>query len=100
MLQKYFDPTQVLTSPPFPRRFSSSQVPGWTEQVVALGDRLFESDNVPAAHAMFLVAGMQVELPTTKGARLILPGVDHKKAAHRCVDVTARREWCRGWSAS
>ena len=42
-----------------------------------------ESDEVPAAHALFLMAGMQAELPTTKGARLVLPGVDHRKLAHR-----------------
>lgn len=53
-----------------------------------------ESGNVPAAHAMFLVAGIQVELPTTKGARLILPGVDHKKAAHRYVCTLPD---CDGW---
>ncbi|CAN0495070.1 unnamed protein product, partial [Ectocarpus sp. 12 AP-2014] len=63
----------------------SNKVAGWVEQLTGLGDRLFESDNVAAAHAMFLVAGMQVDLPTTKGARLILPGVDHRKPAHRSL---------------
>ncbi|CAM9622765.1 unnamed protein product, partial [Laminaria digitata] len=58
---------------------------GWAEQLTALGDRLFDSDNIPAAHALFLVAGIQVELPTTKGARIVLPGVDHRKPFHRAL---------------
>ena len=56
---------------------------GWAEQLTGLGDRLFDSDNVPAAHALLLVAGIEVDLPTTKGARIVLPGVDHRKPAHR-----------------
>lgn len=86
--------------PPCPALALFVQVPGWAEQLVGLGDRLFESDHVPAAHAMFLVAGVQVELPTTKGARLILPGVDHKQAAHRCVLAACRESpagVCYGW---
>lgn len=77
--QQQQQPTRLL---PRPSSFLL-KVPGWAEQLMGLGDRLFESDDVPAAHAMFLAAGMQVQLPTTKGARLILPGVDHKNAAHR-----------------
>lgn len=60
-----------------------AKVAGWAEQLTGLGDRLSETDEVPAAHALFLVAGRQVELPTTKGARLVLPGVDHRNPAHR-----------------
>ncbi|CAM9346739.1 unnamed protein product, partial [Scytosiphon promiscuus] len=66
----------------------SNKVPGWIEQLTGLGDRLLESNDVPAAHALFLVAGMQVELPTTKGSKLVLPGVDHRKPAHRALRTT------------
>ncbi|CAM9982334.1 unnamed protein product, partial [Hapterophycus canaliculatus] len=51
--------------------------------LTGLGDRLLESNDAPAAHALFLVAGMQVELPTTRGSKLVLPGVDHREPAHR-----------------
>lgn len=60
-----------------------SKVPGWREQLIGLGDRLMQSDEVPAAHALFLVAGLQADLPTTKEARLVLPGVDHRKPEHK-----------------
>lgn len=77
-------PTTLLFSLLFFVRFVL-KVPGWIEQLTGLGDRLFESKDVPAAHALFLVAGMQVELPTTKGSKFVLPGVDHRSPAHRWI---------------
>lgn len=58
---------------------------GWIEQLIALGDRLVDSGEVAAAHALFLVAGVQIDLPNAKGARLVLPGVDHRNPMHRSV---------------
>lgn len=58
---------------------------GWSDQLIGIGDRLRESEKVPAAHALFLMAGLVVELPTSKGARVVLPGVDYEQDPHRFV---------------
>ncbi|CAM9246108.1 unnamed protein product [Chrysoparadoxa australica] len=63
--------------------------PKWREQLVQLGDRLrLDLGDWQGAHALYVAGGHSAEKPQ-KGAKMVLPGVDHRMVQHRSLSTPA-----------
>ena len=82
----------------------SNRTPGWDRIVLTLGDRLYNLQNLDAAHFCYMVCGASVQNPLEPDTRVSLLGCDHRdepsmllrtRKAVAAFDRTEAYEWVK-----